>query len=154
MKAIYTQLLLILKQITVLRTKLIVQVAKDSLGKDASPLDRVDDIVGCVESVTEILVKVGVWNKVEVGTYTFWKKLAQSNKWVLVSTPKPGDIIISPTGLGNGSIQGHVGIVGDNGIIFSNDSYTGKWMTHYTINTWEKRYGEKGGFPIYYFRLL
>lgn len=145
------QIRLLFLQVVMLRRKLIHKIALEHIGRDASPLDRADDVVGCVESVTEILVKTGTWPKVETGTYTFWRQLAQSRNWTLTANPQAGDIIISPTGTGNGRIRGHVGILSNNGVIMSNDSYSGKWMANYDLKRWKDRYQGIGNFPIYYF---
>src|SRR3954462_12894985 len=61
------------------------------------------------------------------------------------SRPPSGDIVISPTGYGNGSMpNGHVGIIGDNGQIMSNNSATGLWDIHFTLASWKARYVDQG----------
>ena len=65
-----------------------------------------------------------------------------------------GNIVISPTGMGDGSIRGHVGIMGKNDVIMSNDSRTGKWMANYTIETWRERYSRKGKMPVYFYKVI
>ena len=92
-------------------------------------------------------------NPIILGTATLFQYLIKSPEFQQVMVPESGDIIISPTGMGNGSMQGHVGIVGKNGTIMSNSSATGKFMSNYTIDTWTKRYHDKGGIPVYYFRV-
>lgn len=148
----------LLAAILMLRRKLIHSIAKDYIGKEASPLDRVEDIVACVESVTEVLTQAGVFPSIETGTWTFYQKLARSKKWVLVDTPQASDIIISPTGMSkygkNAPFSGHVGIMGDNGIIMSNDSYTGLWQTNYNLKSWRNRYEKRGGYPVHFFRYI
>lgn len=142
------QLYQLLARVTFLRRKYIYQTALNSIGMDASPLDRADDVLGCAESVTEILVKAGAIGGVITGTYTLERYLQRSKNWVVTQTPQAGDIIISATGTGNGKIRGHVGIWGENGVIMSNDSLTGKWMANYTLDTWNDRYKNIGGFPV------
>lgn len=157
MNGLLEQLKLILKLLTALRSKLIVSIAKDHLGIDASPLDRAADEYGCAESVTEILNKA-VGFPIITGTWTLNDYLMRHAKWVPTQHPKPGDIIISPTGTSKkgkkAPFVGHVGIMGDNGIIMANDSYTGKWSAHYTLKTWKERYEDKGGYPTYYYTLI
>ena len=129
------------------------------LGKDITPEDRVPDDVACVE----------VWNKIfqlafgfrfsnEVNTYPQFLKLATSNKFRLLNPlekPEAGDTIISPTGLGNGSLpNGHIGIFGENGRIMSNDSYNKVFLENYSLVTWTERYKRYGGFPILIFRRI
>lgn len=124
------------------------------LGKDASPKDIVPDDVGCAETVTTILSTLFPDIHVISGTYTLYQFLLGSNFFVKVGTPLPGDIIISPTGMGgkNGITNGHVGFVGKDGKIMSNQSSNGIFAENYTLDTWKARYYTKGGYPIFYFR--
>lgn len=131
----------------------IYQTSLTYLGSDASPLDRVDDDVACAESVTTILNKY-MGMPIIFGTATLYEYLQKSSKWREVSLPMAGDIIISPTGYGNGSLIGHVGIVGQNQQIMSNSSATGKWSANFTISTWNARYKAKGGFPVKFYKLI
>lgn len=130
--------------------KTLLQAALDHIGLDASPNDLVDDVVGCAESVTTILRTVTTFPLI-TGTWTLRDELERDTRFTKTGIPMPGDIVISPTGTGNGSIRGHAGIVGRNGSIMSNDSYTGKWMANYTIDTWRARYVTKGGMPTYFY---
>ncbi len=73
--------------------------------------------------------------------------------------PRAGDIVISPTTLGNGVLpNGHVGIVGKNIApngslwIMSNNSPTGTWEVNFTVDGWHRHYAILGGFPQVYFR--
>ncbi len=50
---------------------------------------------------------------------------------------QPGDIIISPT---EGNRIGHVGIMGENGLIYSNSSSSKQWKQNYNLATWDERY--------------
>lgn len=146
----------ILRRISLLERELIFMRAVDTLGRDASPDDRADDVVGCAESVTSIVSQL-VPMPIILGTYTLERHLMTSKDWVVTQTPQRGDIIISATGtsrLKNPPIRGHVGIVGDNGIIMANDSYTGKWSASYTIDTWNGRYKDKGGYPVTFYTYL
>lgn len=126
------------------------QEAVKYLGTDASAKDRVDDVVGCAESVTEILSKV-LRFPIITGTWTLWRYLVKDYRFRIVTLPMPGDIIISPTGTGNGKVRGHVGIFTHNNVIMANDSRTGKWLTTYTLDTWKERYEKKGGMPVIIF---
>jgi len=70
--------------------------------------------------------------------------------WQRVDFPARGDIIISPTGYSTVSgLHGHTGIMGD-GVIYSNNAYTGKFDRHLTIGKWKQLLPS---FPIYYFRV-
>lgn len=148
----------ILVQITILRRKLILSISADYLGIDFTPHDIVPDEFGCAEAVTTILKKTGTFHAIIPGTWTLYDALNRSRHWTPSQKPKPGDIIISPTGesrLGRKApFVGHVGIVGKNGLIFSNDSYSGKWKAHYTIQSWKDRYQGEGGYPVLYYTYI
>lgn len=145
---------LLLRILSLLWDRSLLNEALKYIGTDASPADRVDDVVGCAESITEILRKVRPRTPIIYGTWTLNAYLENEEGFRRVYLPMPGNIILSPTGNGNGTIRGHVGIVGRNGVIMSSDSYTGKWMAHYTIDSWRNRYEIKGGIPTIYYSLI
>lgn len=125
-----------------------------SLGIDVTPSDIVPDEVGCAETVNQIYYNAF---KRYIGggasTYNMYKCLLVSNEFIKVDTPLYGDIIISPTGYGNGNLSnGHVGIVSKDNKIMSNSSATGLFQENYTIDSWKKRYVDKGGYPCVFFR--
>lgn len=127
--------------------------AKAALGTDASPADTVPDEVACAESVNQIHKNCfGFPIGGDASTYRLYDALMKSPLFTIVTTPMRGDIVISPTGYGNGTIPGHVGICLDNDIIGSNDSGTGLFSTKYSLTDWRQRYQQKGGFPVIYFR--
>ena len=123
------------------------------LGKDASPKDLVDDDVGCAETVSTILHELWADIPVISGTYTLWDYLKFSGKFKEILIPQSGDIVISPTGTGNGRIKnGHVGFVGEGEVIISNDSSTGLLLENYTRSAWKAKFVTLGGFPMRYYR--
>lgn len=135
------------------------------LGKDASPNDVVPDEVGCAESVSDIIIDAfGIHAGIafSVSTYLLYQELSASKGFTRVDVPLEGDIIISPTGFGNGTLpNGHVGIVGqinntilDSSLIMSNTSATGLFTQNYTIGTWKARYQQIGGYPVVFFRKI
>ena len=126
--------------------------AQGFLGKDASPLDKVPDEYGCAESVSTIVNKLFGDFPIITGTFSLYTNLQSHPKFLQVSKPLPGDIILSPTGLGNGVLIGHTGIIGADADIMSNNSTTGLWDIHYTLDSWRQRYQMSGGMPIYLFR--
>ncbi|AMA55691.1 hypothetical protein [Bradyrhizobium sp. CCGE-LA001] len=76
-----------------------------------------------------------------------------------ISDPKPGALIISPTPP-NGSVHGHVGIVGQNPggtvgntQIFSNSSAARKFAQNRTISSWNARYSAELHLPVLFFEL-
>jgi hypothetical protein len=128
--------------------KQVITLARLLKGQDLSYL--VKNMVGCSESVTRILVTLGIMPNIITGTYTFFDYLNASPRFLRVSVPQAGDIILSPSGTGNGTIQGHTGIMDSNNRILSNDSNSGKFSSNYTIFTWNERYKMKGKLPVYY----
>ena len=133
----------------------IYEVAKSFLGKDVTPHDNVPDEVACMEVVNEI-VHIATGSSIGGGasTYLGFGCLHDPKRFLKVETPLPGDIIISPSGYSSrGFRNGHVGVVGKFHIL-SNFSDTGKLEDYYTLEAWNKQYGEIMGFPVFYFRHL
>lgn len=151
------------KQIAALQAQLDAQ--PDTLGKiyDAAKaalhthitLDNsVSPDLGCAEAVSYVLAKSGAFGFPAsgfAGTSALWTWLAQHA--LQVSTPNPGDVVISPTGMSSkGTPHGHVGIVAQYGIL-SNDSDTGLFLEKYTLDTWKAYFGISLGFPVYFYRV-
>jgi hypothetical protein len=130
--------------------------AKSLIGTDASPKDLVKDGVGCAESVSTILRKLIPTFPIVTGTWSLYDALRSSVEFSAISEANgllPGDIILCVTGQGNANVpNGHVGILGENGGIMSNNSQTGLWDVHYTMESWKAYFVAKGGYPIHYFR--
>lgn len=124
------------------------------LGTDASPKDEAPDDLACAESVSKV-INTAFPNciKGSVSTAELFNQLDNSKDFYRVLEFKAGDVIISPTGKGNGKIpNGHVGIISEFEEIMSNSSATGTWEANFTIKSWVERYRTKGGYPIYSFR--
>lgn len=132
------------------------ETANSFIGLDASPNDVAPDELGCAETVNEIVKKaLGYPAGGTVSTNQMYKALAKSTKFIKVDQALPGDIIISPTGYGTGGLpNGHVGIFDTPELIMSNSSKTGTFEKNYTLTEWVKRYRNKGGYPIYFFRAI
>lgn len=128
------------------------------LDQDASPFDEAPDEYGCADSLSKVINSA--FPKCitgSVSTKVLYEQLLNSNKFVKTKELLTGDIIISPTGSNTKVTEiknGHCGIVGEDGEIMSNSSATGKWEQNYTIETWIRRYRNKGAYPIYSFRKL
>lgn len=109
--------------------------------------------LGCAEAVSFVLKKAGVSGLPGAGfpgTSALYSWLGAN--FQIVTSPMPGDVIISPTGTSSiSSPHGHTGIVAQYGVL-SNDSDTGLWLEKYTLDTWKTYFGDTLGFPIYYFR--
>jgi hypothetical protein len=139
----------------------IYKVALDSIGIDASPNDAAPDELGCADTVWNIIQKAcGAKMPITISTNLMYRRFKESPFYIKIDVPMEGDIIMSPTGFGNGFLpNGHVGIVGrvdnndfNNTLVMSNSSSTGKFMQNFTIGSWKKRYIEMGGYPVWYFR--
>ena len=91
---------LLFKSFTMKKT--LYQAALESLNFDVSPRDLAADVVGCAESVSQVIRKVSSDFPIILGTYTLWQFLNKDTRFRKVTLPMPGDIIICPTGTGNG----------------------------------------------------
>jgi hypothetical protein len=58
------------------------------------------------------------------------------------NNPPPGAIIISPA---QGNAIGNVGIVGNNGLVYSNNSSDGTWEQNYTVSGWHDAFDGSSG---------
>lgn len=135
--------------------ELLVQMAITHLGTDASPNDLAPDELGCAETVNAIYKKLyGVEIGGGVSTYYLFKALREHKDFKRVDAPMPGDIAISPTGYSASKTvpNGHVGIVGFNGSIMSNDSRTGTFEQNFTLDSWKRYYIDRGRYPMQFFR--
>ena len=125
-----------------------------NIGKDISQLE---DEFGCAESVSTLLKEIWPDFQKTLSTATLHKNLKADKRFKATLDLKPWSIIISPTGTGSGTRDipnGHVGILGEGGKIYSNTSNTSKWEQNYTIQTWIDRYRVKGRYPIFLFTLI
>jgi hypothetical protein len=108
--------------------------------------DTEDGRLGCADAVTKILNKLGFPIRPTPSTDKLdqelggagWHKIDVTTSGAVVP---PGAVIVSPT---RGAQHGHTGIVGENGLIYSNDSNTGLWKRNYTIATWLNKYKQLG----------
>lgn len=126
------------------------------LGTDASPNDIAPDELGCAETVNAIHRKAfGYEIGGTVSTSQLYKALLKHSKFIAVDSPLEGDVIISPTGYGNGKLSnGHTGIMGKDKIIMSNDSATGLFKENFTLDSWRGYYASRGGYPVKIFRRI
>jgi hypothetical protein len=132
-----------------------------SIGLDISPRDVAPDEVACAESLCEVVKDAfpELNFPTIISTAVLYQHLTKSPSFVQVDTPVGGEIIISPTGTGNGKLKnGHVGIMGrkksqDGSLwIMGNDSRTGIWSANFTLQSWRAYYERKGGFPVLFFK--
>lgn len=134
--------------------EILYHTARGCLKTDASPNDVAPDEYGCAETVNAVHSKAfGYEIGGNISTYRMYEALTKSPFFIRVDQPDRGDIIISPTGYGNGNLtNGHVGIMASSTDIMSNDSYTGKFEKNFTLKSWRDRYSKVGGYPVVFFR--
>lgn len=129
------------------------QTSVSYIGKDASPNDEAPDEYGCADSVSCIIRETfGDIMKHTISTAELYNLLNSSKDFIKVLDHKSGDIIISPTGMGKGLPNGHVGIFAEGEDIMSNSSSKGTFENNFTLTSWVKRYRDIGGYPIFFFR--
>lgn len=112
--------------------------------------------VGCVDELNAVAnLALGFQIGGGYSTYLLYQALQDKKRFMEVSRPIGGEIVVSPTGYGNGIIKnGHTGFyVGDNRIM-SNDSRDGKLKKNYTLKSWRERFVTQGGFPMRFYRVL
>jgi hypothetical protein len=97
--------------------------------------------LACADAVTRIVRdQMGLDLPKTLSTNELYDNLVKGG-WQEVDPATPGAIIVSPS---NSVMHGHTGIVGENGLIYSNSSATGIWGQNYTVDTWQKRFGGLG----------
>ena len=147
-----------INELSAINRRKIYAAALSCLGTDASPNDLAPDELGCADTVSSILQKaLGKAMAIDytISTAQLYRELSTSKAYIRVSDPKEGDILVSPTGYGNGNLSnGHTGIWGKDGLIMSNSSATGTFLQNYNSETWKNRYVLTGGFPMFTFRKL
>lgn len=131
----------------------LLEAAKIWLGKDASPKDNAPDDLACAESVSTIIrSSIAPDFPICLSTADLKKQLSADKRFKVTLDIKPGNILVSPTGSGNGKIpNGHTGVFLTSDRIASNDSRTGKWEDNYSLASWIARYRTKGGYPLIVF---
>ncbi len=117
----------------------------------------------CAETASYLFKNYGIHVPIGgiPGTATLYAWMLSNPAFQKIEEPEQGCVIISPTGMGNGNVEGHVGVIGKFGLkyvndygICSNDSNSGFFLELWSLTTWEKFYAQKGDLPIYYFRIL
>ncbi len=140
---------------------LLLAAARLNVGRNLAPGN---EELGCVISVNKVVGDAtGSSLCAGAGTTNAIISLSSTHsRWMEVprDSAGAGDIIISVTGQGNGSVaHGHIGVL--NGIatnpkspIFSNNSYLGIWDTHLSVGAWDEYFLKRGGFAVRFFRAL
>ncbi len=136
------------------RSEWLYAVAMGCLNTDASWHNLAPKEYACAETVTTVLQKAGVNIPIVLSTIELHQYLSSPLFTPIFDSPKRGDVLISTTGTGNGNVpNGHVGILGEGGLVMSNNSYTGLFDTHLNLTSWKARYIDLGGYKMEYFRL-
>lgn len=131
----------------------LLSITKSHLMEDITPKDEIPDEVACSQVLTTLMKELDSYTPIIGGTWTLMEWLNKSPRWKKVEQPEPGDIVLSPTGYGKGT--GHCGVVMENDLIASNNSFginRGKLTENYTMTTWQKKYGIDQGMPILFYR--
>lgn len=141
----------------------IYNVAKDNLGTHLTLDENVDPEKGCAEAVSKILQLAGIAVPSHgiAGTAALLAWLQANPDFAPIDAPEQGAIIISATGSGNGTVEGHTGVFGALGAMYnndfgicSNDSNTGTLREQWSYQEWLKFYQGAGGLPTHIFRAL
>src|SRR3990167_1271036 len=121
------------------------------LDKDLVPYE---DDLACMGALNAVFKKAfGQEIGGGLSTYRAYLILRKDKRFEKTLIPLAGDIILSPTGYGNGKLRnGHAGVVGEKEKIMSNTSANGLWQENYTLTTWKRKFKDYGGFPMDYFR--
>lgn len=137
--------------------------AKECLGKHITLDPNVPNEVGCAEAVSFVLKNAEFTLPTQgiASTASLYLWLKANLLFERIYAPEQGAIIVSPTGYGNGSIEGHTGVLGAYGAqfpyqygILSNNSDNGLFQEKWDLLTWYLNYGVKGGLPLAMFRAL
>src|SRR3990167_8158838 len=85
--------------------------AVSCLGKDVAPKENE---FGCAEAVNNVVFKAfGDYAGGDLSTRRMYLAIKSHKKFIQVFSPLPGDVVLSPTGYGNGNVSnGHTGIMG------------------------------------------
>lgn len=138
--------------------EILYRVAKDCLGRDMSPKDLAPDDLACAESINGVFREAFGADLVKnvVSTTVLYNAMLKDPRLKKIphSEIQPGDISIAVTGQSTkGTLHGHVGIWG-NYTVMSNNSATGKWAAHYSLEAWKNVFENKLGFPLHAFRVV
>jgi hypothetical protein len=101
--------------------------------------------LACAAMVVKVADEAGIEVPRTYSTRDMFYKLKEDPYWRQVRQPTPGAIVISPTGYSRK--RGHVGIIDEDGRIWSNNSSHKRWDDHYDLPAWKNRWGNN----TYYF---
>lgn len=129
------------------------EVTLGLVGFDLSTV--VDNNLACVETVSRIVQKVYPDFPLMISTIAVKEYFKTDKRFRPTLDLTPWSIILCVTGTGNGKIKhGHIGILGENGLIYSNSSLTGRFEQNYTVDSWVNRYRLEGGYRVYIYTMV
>lgn len=109
---------------------------------------------GCADEVNAVLSLItGFAAGGGASTYLLYQALQDKKRFMEITNPIGGEVIISPTGYGR-SKNGHTGFYTGDNKIMSNDSKDGKLKKNFTLKSWKEKYVIQGGFPMKFYRVL
>lgn len=150
----FTMIAQLLSFLGVSKRRILFEYAKSQLGKEKRGLpDTAPKEVNCVEALNQIYTECfsfPICGGASTITLFMALKNAQRFKRLTFGEVLQGDIIVSPT---EGNRHGHCGVMGANGRIMSNNSYSGLWEDVWADVRWQNYYEKKLGLKTYYFRI-
>lgn len=146
-----------------MKEKAIYNAAAGNLGNHLTLNPAIPNDTGCAEAVSKVLQLAGISDGPLgiAGTATLDAWLASCGLFTRITMPEAGAIVISPTGAGNGLVEGHTGVFGlynkqfpmDWGVL-SNDSASGLFKETWSWARWQAYYGGAGGLAVHIYRAL
>lgn len=139
------------------KPNILLDTAKKCLTQRITLDNSVPAELGCAEAVSVVLVRAGIGDipkKGFAGTSGLNSWLKTSRLFVKIQSYELGAVIIAVTGecTYSGAVHGHVGICSDNNIILSNNSNTGLFDGHLTLDIFMKKYHDELKFPIHFYK--
>lgn len=150
------------KPLTPMNEDKMYNAAKNALGTHKTLDESVPPEVGCAEAWSAVALIAGVHGIPPggfAGTAQVREFLHTNAQFELITVPEPGATIVSPTGSGNGTVRGHVGVMAKFGTqyindwgICSNDSNSGLFREQWSLTEWNKYYGVAGKLSVEIYR--
>ncbi len=135
------------------KNELLYQTAKKCVGLKLRTIGRK---LACANSFNNLALKA-TGKPIGGGDSTIRMRVALLKKFESIDEPRAKCIIIATTGTNviptwkSKIYNGHVGYLGEGGIIYSNNSKTGLWDNHWTLDKFIKYYCDRGGYEIEFF---
>lgn len=124
------------------------EVTIKSVGKDLSLV--APNELGCADSLSRLINMVLPDFPFFLSTKAIKSHLDSDRRFV-GGESEPWVVIVSPT---RGKEVGHCGILGEGGVIYSNNSKTGLFSAHWTLEEWIKYYKIQKGLGVYFYKLV